>query len=176
MLWRKACYRGNAWKPMPSHRRVSPLWSSSRIPDAWVIDLPSDAGRPGEFHFGDDRFADSANRVRIPPRIRQEPARRFSGRARRDVVPVADPLNRGRRPSPGRVAGAAAGRRDRPFQGRRDLAQGPTENPAAPDQHHHLVIMLADQFPDPLTGRITTGSGVDFPASWHDSRHDTTPT
>ena len=57
----------------------------------------------------------------------------------------------------------------------RDLPQRPTENPAAPDQHHHLVIVLTDQFADPLTGRDATGSGVDFLASRHDSRHDTTP-
>ena len=51
--------------------------------------------------------------------------------------------------------------------------QGPAENPAAPNQHHHLVIVFADQLADPLTGRNTTGAGVDFPASRHDARHDT---
>ena len=132
-----------------------------------------EAGRPGEFHFGNNRFADSLIRVRIPPHIRQEPARRFGRAIRGNAVPATDPLDRGRRPSPGRVAGAPAGRRDRPFQGRRDLPQGPTENSAAPNQHHHLGIMLADQFPDPLTGRVASGSGVDFPASRHDARHDT---
>ena len=128
-----------------------------------------------EFHFGDDRFAESANRVRVAPHIRQEPARRFGRAIRRDVVPTADPLDGGRRPSPSRVAGALAGRRDRPFQRPRDLPQGPTENPAAPDQHHHLVIMLADQLADPLTGRVAAGTGVDFPAAFPHSRHDTMP-
>ena len=88
---------------------------------------------------------------------------------------AADPLDGGRRPSPGRVAGAAAGRRDRPFQGRRDAAEGPAQNPAAPNQHDHLVIMFADQFADPLSGRDATGTGVDLPASRHDAGHDTTP-
>ena len=58
---------------------------------------------------------------------------------------AADPLDGRRRPSPGRVAGAAARWRNRPFQGRRDPAQGPAENPAAPYQHYNLVIMFADQ-------------------------------
>ena len=124
---------------------------------------------------GDDRFADSANQLRVAPHIRQEPARRFGPRLRRDVVPAADPLDGGRRPRPGRVAGAPTGGRDRPFQGRRDLPQRPAENPAAPDQHHHLVIVLTDQFPDPLTGRDAAGPGVDFPTSQHAARHDTTP-
>ncbi len=68
-------------------------------------------------------------------------------------MPAADPLDRSRCPMAGCVPGAATGRRDRPFQGRRNAAQGPAENPAAPNQQHHLVIVLTHQFPDPLTGR-----------------------
>ena len=111
----------------------------------------------------------------MPAHIRQEPARRFGRAVRRDVVPAADPLDGGRRPRPGRVAGAPAGRRDRPFQRPRDLPQRPAENPAAPDQHHYLVIVFADQLADPLTGRDAAGSGIDLPASRHTCRHDTTP-
>ena len=110
-----------------------------------------------------------------PSRVRAMPALLIALAIRRDVVPTADPLDGGGRPRPGRVAGALAGRRDRPFQGHRNLPQGPTENSAAPNQHHHLGIMLADQLADPLTGRVASGSGVDFPASRHDSSHDTTP-
>ena len=81
----------------------------------------------------------------------------------------------GARPPPGRVPRPATRGIHRPFQRRRNATQGPAENPAAPNQQHHLVIVLTDQFPDPLTGRDATGSGVDFPAARHDARHDTTP-
>ena len=110
-------------------------------------------------------FAESVIRVRIPPRIRQEPARRIGRPIRGNAVAAADLLDGGRRPSPGRVGGAAAGRRDRPFQGRRDAAEGSAQNPAAPNQHDHLVVVFADQFADPLSGRDATGAGVDLPAS-----------
>ena len=74
-------------------------------------------------------------------------------------MPAADPLDRSRCPMAGCVPGAATGRRDRPFQGRRDLPQRPAENPAAPNQHHHLVIVFADQLSDPLTVRDAAGGG-----------------
>ena len=77
----------------------------------------------------------------------------------------ADPLDGGGRPVPGRISCPAAGGSRRPFQGRRDPAQRPAEHPAAPDQQHHLVIVLTHQLPDPLTGRQPAHSGVDLPAS-----------
>ena len=74
-----------------------------------------------------------------------------------------------------RISGAATRWRYGPFQRAGDAAEGPAENPAAPNQQHHLVIMLADQLAHPLPGRPAAKPGVDLPASWHDSRHDTTP-
>lgn len=74
-----------------------------------MIDPPSDVGARTKFHFGDDRFSDSANRVRVAPHIRQEPARRLGRAVRGNTVAATDSLNRGRRPCPGRVAGAAGG-------------------------------------------------------------------
>ena len=127
-----------------------------------------------EFRFGDDRFADSANRVRVALHIRQDPARR-SGRAIRvNAVAATDSLNRGRCPSPDRVAGAAGGAIDpssAPAIFRRDQPR------IRPPQINitTCVIMLADQLAHPLTSRVAAGSRVDLPAAFPHSRHDTKP-
>ena len=100
-----------------------------------------------------------------PPHMRQEPTGRIRRPVRGDAVAAADPLDGGRRPSSGRISGAATRGRYGPFQRAGNAAEGPAENPAAPNQHDHLIIMFADPLAHPLPGRPATSSGVDLPAS-----------
>ena len=92
-------------------------------------------------------------------------ARRIGRPIRYDPMPAADPLDGGCRPAPGRVPCPATGGSRRPFQGRRDAAQGPPEHPAAPDQQDHLVIMLTHQLTDPLTGPAAGAAARFWPNS-----------
>ena len=74
-----------------------------------------------------------------PPHLRQEPTGRIRRPVRGDAVAAADPLDGGRRPSSGRISGAATRGRYGPFQRAGNAAEGPAENPAAPNQHDHLT-------------------------------------
>ena len=92
-----------------------------------------------------------------------------------DLVAPANPLHRGGRPLAGFVPGPLAGGSDRRIERRRDAPERPAENPAAPNEHHHLFVVGLDLFLDPPRGGAPTHGVVDLSAVFLHLRHDTKP-